>query len=225
MAAAAPVLEIVAGVVGGLAMAACVVGAVRFVQQRRRRARQAQLGLGADERRFKRRLEQSIAEVDNIFADDDDDDDEDEDEDNGGDQGAAGELDGELDDEDREQLKLIEAERSKGSPKKKSSESPWPRWRLCRTLRCSLRQPAGHARHLSAPDKHKHTRRRTRAAPRTLIPTSPLAPSTSSCATAAATPARGAGATATPAGGGGDSSVNDEEGAESASLTASSNKR
>jgi len=220
MAAAAPVLEIVAGVVGGLAMAACVVGAVRFVQQRRRRARQAQLGLGADERRFKRRLEQSIAEVDNIFADDDDDDD-DEDEDNGGDQGAAGELDGELDDEDREQLKLIEAERSKGSPKKKSSESSWPRWRLRSVARSdSQRDTLATCRH-----KHKHTRRRTRTAPRTLIPTSPLAPSTSSCATAAATPARGAGATATPAGGGGDSSVNDEEGAESASLTASSNKR
>jgi multidrug resistance efflux pump len=67
---------------------------VRVVQQRRRRQRQAQLGLGADERRFKRRLEQSIAEVDNIFADDEDDDEDGDDEEGGGGGGGAAPLGG-----------------------------------------------------------------------------------------------------------------------------------
>ena len=119
----AGVIEVVAGVVGGLAMATCVIVVVRVVQLRRRRQRQAQLGLGADERRFKRRLEQSIAEVDNIFADDeDDDDDDDDDEEAAAGGGGGGDLEDEgLDEEDREQLKLIEAEAAT-SPKKKSCE-------------------------------------------------------------------------------------------------------
>lgn len=91
-------------------MATCVVVIVRVVQLRRKRRRAVELGMDADERRFKRRLEQSIQEVDDIFAEDDEDDD-----------------DGDLDDDvglsgqEREQLKLIEAEATKrGTPSRGS---------------------------------------------------------------------------------------------------------
>lgn len=93
--------EMVAGIVGGLLMAACVIGLVRVVQLRRRRRRAAELGMGADERRFKRRLERQLQEVDDLFGDAD----EEEDDDGGDDLEGA-----ELDEEDVENLQLLEQE-------------------------------------------------------------------------------------------------------------------
>lgn len=81
-------------------MATCVILGVRQVQKRKRQRRAMELGLDMDERRFKRRLEAAVAEVDDIFADDDD-----EDEDALEDEGLTG--------AEREQLKLLEAEAAK----------------------------------------------------------------------------------------------------------------
>lgn len=90
-------------------MAVCVVLIVRTVQKRTRQRRAMELGLDMDERRFKRRLEAAVAEVDDIFADDDDDVLEDE--------GLTG--------AEREQLKLLEAEASK-TPSRGAAATPAP---------------------------------------------------------------------------------------------------
>ena len=110
--------EILAGIVGGLVMAACVIGLVRVVQIRRRRRRAVELGMDADERRFKRRLERQMQEIDDIFGDVDEEDEE------------AGELEGgELDETEVEQLKLLEQEierkggASAGTPSSSSSSA------------------------------------------------------------------------------------------------------
>ena len=91
--------EILAGVGGGLCMAACCMLGLRVWQARRNARRAAAQGLDADERRFKRRLERQIQEVDDIFGDDLE-------------EGSPGDV--ELDAREQEQLRLVEAEVARG---------------------------------------------------------------------------------------------------------------